>query len=65
MPDWAQDFAAIATVVAAAVWLLARWFSIGKPRTTSPGCGRCEHNVLEQQPEPARGLRSSQLRVLR
>ncbi|HVH99418.1 MAG TPA: hypothetical protein VM869_11920 [Enhygromyxa sp.] len=69
MPDWAQDIAAITTVIAAAVWLVLRWLRIGKPRAAQPGCARCEHNVLAPQPEPAGtargGVRSSRLRVLR
>jgi hypothetical protein len=64
VPDWAQDFAAITTVLAAAVWLLVRWFRIGKPREATPGCARCEHNPIAQ-PEPERGVRSKHLRVLR
>lgn len=62
--DWAQDTAAIATVIAAALWLLFHWFRIGKPRGAQPGCARCEHNVLVE-PEPQSGRRSKLLRVLR
>lgn len=62
MPDWAQDLAAITTVLAAAIWLLVRWLRIGKP-TSNPGCARCEHNPIA--PAPERGVRSKQLRVLR
>lgn len=65
MPDWAQDFAAITTVVAAAVWLVIRWLRIGKPRATDLGCARCDHNALASAPAPDRGVRSKQLRVLR
>lgn len=62
MPDWAQDLAAITTVLAASVWLILRWLRIGKSPAADPGCARCEHNPIT--PEPARGLRSKQLRVL-
>ena len=65
MPDWAQDIAAITTVLAAAVWLAVRWLRIGKPRSSDLGCARCDHNVMARAPEPERGVRSEQLRVLR
>ena len=65
VPDWAQDFAAITTVLVAAVWLLVRWLRIGKPRASEPGCARCEHSVLAPEPASERGVRSKQLRVLR
>jgi hypothetical protein len=65
VPDWAQELAAITTVAAAAVWLLVRWLRIGKPRETTQGCARCDHNPMAPEPEPDRGVRSKQLRVLR
>lgn len=66
MPDWLQEIAALTTVVLAAVWLLVRWFEIGKPRASSPGCARCDHNVLVPNAgrEPTHGVRSARLRVI-
>jgi hypothetical protein len=65
MPDWAHELAALTTVAAAAVWLVVRWFRIGKPRSTQPGCARCDHNPMAAASEPERGIRSKQLHVLR
>ncbi|HLT37245.1 MAG TPA: hypothetical protein VK034_13220 [Enhygromyxa sp.] len=65
MPDWAQELAAIVTVLVAAAYLLVRWLKIGKPRASAPGCARCDHNPIAAAPEPPRGVRSRQLRVLR
>ncbi|MFO7566500.1 MAG: hypothetical protein R6X02_27910 [Enhygromyxa sp.] len=64
VPDWAQELAAITTVLAAAVWLLVRWLQIGKPRGGDIGCARCDHNPMSSAPAPERGVRSKQLRVL-
>jgi hypothetical protein len=66
VPGW-QDIAALTTVGLAALWLLARWLEIGKPRANQAGCARCDHNVMPREApssEIGGGIRSARLRVI-
>lgn len=68
MPAWMQELAALATVSAAAVWLVVHWLKIGRGREVQPGCARCDRNALPPGPAPRAqaggGRRSRALRVL-
>jgi len=66
LPTWLHELASALTVTAAGMWLVWRWFRIGRPRGATPGCARCANNPGPGATAlPVTGIRSPGLRVLR
>jgi hypothetical protein len=63
LAPWVHELATYVSLTAAAVWLVVHLVRISKPKGQL-GCARCEHNVLTTAPQPQRGVRSKQLRVI-